>query len=360
MRYFMVFLALLGILLPVGAVQFRSGDTVTLGDNTVLQDDLLISGGTVTVDQEIAGDLLIAAGTATVNRIVRGNLLVTGGTVTIRVPVNGSVYIAGGTVTVDAPIGRNLVIAGGTVDVGPTANIARDVAIAGGNVTLAGMVNRNVMVNSGTLNVSRSANITGDLRARVGTPTIDPEATIGGKRDIQAMPEQASRKHHRSPLGWVLMLLFCTIWHFIAGSILLGSAPRLMTETVGMIGTRPWASVLSGFVLFLIAPLIFLVLLLVLPVAFIFLSLYLIALYLAPIALALLVGKLVLRGRSDRPYLSLAVGMGLLFLVQLVPGVGMLVVFIAALFGLGALLLALYERSRRPQQHMLEEQPQVV
>lgn len=344
MRYCITFLLLLLLISPALTVQFSAGENLKITDEKPLNDDFMLAGNTVKIEQEINGDLFIAAKTAVVDRVVRGSLHIAAGTITLRAPINGSLYIAGGNVTVDAPVGRNVVVAGGKVIIGPAANIARDLAIAGGEITVAGLINRDVIANGGTLKIARTAIIGRNLRAKVESAQIDAAARVSGQKNIVITPTQKMKKNKFSPVAYMMMVLFCSICLLVAGLFLVGLSPKFTSEVVSTLQTRPWVSLLLGLILVVIAPLIFIILLFLLPLAFIFLSLELMILYLAPIFVAILLGKLLLRVRVTGRYAALLLGIGLLFLVQLIPGLGTLIMIVAALLGTGALLLTLFTR----------------
>ena len=58
------------------AADFRSGDTVTIAKNEVIDDDLIITGQNVIVDGTINGDLVVAGGKIVINGTVNGSVLV--------------------------------------------------------------------------------------------------------------------------------------------------------------------------------------------------------------------------------------------------------------------------------------------
>ncbi len=74
-------LGLAGIAL---AADFRAGDTVTIGKNEVIDNDLVITGQNVIVDGTIKGDLVVTGGKIVVNGTVHGSLLAAGQSLTIN------------------------------------------------------------------------------------------------------------------------------------------------------------------------------------------------------------------------------------------------------------------------------------
>ena len=110
------------------------------------------------------------------DKVVEGDLYAVGGSVTLSGEVRGDAYIAGGNVTVNAPIDADLVIAGGSVNI--HSSVADDVRIVGGSVTLAGSVEGDVLVTGGSLHILSTAEIKGDLIFAAGD--IDVEGSVAG------------------------------------------------------------------------------------------------------------------------------------------------------------------------------------
>ena len=106
--------------------------------------DTFFFGGSVRIDQPVAGDLIAAGGNVDVDAPVAGDAVLAGGNLRITAQVEGSVHAGGGRLILDAPIGRNVRVGGGQVDVGPMAAIGGNVTVGGGQITLRGPVKGNV------------------------------------------------------------------------------------------------------------------------------------------------------------------------------------------------------------------------
>src|SRR5437870_4762579 len=86
------------LLLPAQALAAdpRQGETVVVGPNETINDDLYAAGGTITIQGTINGDLVAAGSTITISGVVNGDVIAAGGTITISGPVRGSVRSGGG------------------------------------------------------------------------------------------------------------------------------------------------------------------------------------------------------------------------------------------------------------------------
>lgn len=103
-------LLVLGLTSVALAADFRSGDTITIAKNAVIDDDQIITGQNVIVDGIITGDLVVTGGTIVVNGTVNGSLLAAGQSLTINGRVGGTLYGAGASLHLgpQAVIARNL------------------------------------------------------------------------------------------------------------------------------------------------------------------------------------------------------------------------------------------------------------
>jgi hypothetical protein len=171
------FLALgLALILALGlagtalAVEFRGDDTVTIGQDEVIDDDLVVSGATVVVDGVINGDLVAAGDHVIVNGKVNGSLMMAGRTLEFNGQVGGTVYSAGAALTVgpNAMLARSLFFAGYSYSAAPGSVIGRDTIVTGYQAMLQGTVKRHLFASVGALELDGA--IGGDVNANVAAP----------------------------------------------------------------------------------------------------------------------------------------------------------------------------------------------
>src|SRR5215204_898097 len=77
------------------AVETRSGDTVVIGPDEVVDDDLYVTANNVVIDGTIRGDLVAFGQSITVDGTVEGDLIAAGRSVEIRGMVEDDARIAG-------------------------------------------------------------------------------------------------------------------------------------------------------------------------------------------------------------------------------------------------------------------------
>lgn len=162
-------IALVLLLLPasVGAVEIISEDQVVI--STPIDDDLFVTGGTITINATVNGDVFAA-----------------GGTVEINAPITGDLIIACGQITINDTIGGKIIAACGTVDVKGTAEKA---ILVGGDITIhsAAVIEEYALVAGGTVN--NAGEIKGDFI--VNADEFENTGTVGGKIEYEEPPEFA-------------------------------------------------------------------------------------------------------------------------------------------------------------------------
>ena len=97
--------ALMGLLaLPVVAAEFRGNDTIVIGKDEIIDDDLFLAGNTITVDGTVNGNLFVMCSRAEINGTVNGNLVFAGQTLIVNGKVRDSSF-GGGSEIVLGPQG---------------------------------------------------------------------------------------------------------------------------------------------------------------------------------------------------------------------------------------------------------------
>ena len=71
-------------------VEFKSGENVTVGPNEVVEDDLYMTGDTMTVEGRVIGDVVAAGRMVIIEGVIEGDLIAVGQAIVIRGRVLGS------------------------------------------------------------------------------------------------------------------------------------------------------------------------------------------------------------------------------------------------------------------------------
>lgn len=272
------------MLLPATALaaEMRGGETVSIDGGIVIEENLYIGGGNVTVDGNVLGDAYMGGGNITVSGTVSDDLVVGGGSVILVGPVEGDLRVAGGSVTVGNSVGGEMIAAGGQVSALPSASALGDAFFAGGSVSIKGTYGGNVEVYADDVRID--AVIEGNLVTHAERARLAPGAVIKGafvhEGPVEAVMETGATvsgpstfAYKASPsgpadggrvpweaftraLGW-LFLAFVLVKYlaFVLASVaatlwLTGRSKTMVERTMGNFGT----DLLTGFVTLVVAP----------------------------------------------------------------------------------------------------------
>jgi hypothetical protein len=156
------------------AADIRGGEAIVIGQDEVVNDDVILTGTTVQVDGIINGDLIATGSKVTVNGTVNGSLLFAGQTLVLNGKVSGAVYSAGAALTIGptAEVERNLFFAGYSAESKPGSLIGRDALMAGYQGIFNGQIGRHLLVALGALELN--GQVAGNVLATVDSPGAGP------------------------------------------------------------------------------------------------------------------------------------------------------------------------------------------
>lgn len=373
--------------------------------NATIDGDLVVFGATVEVNGTVTGDVIAGAQTVIINGTVEDD--VRAGAMIVKVGDGGEVggdLVAGGWAidqATDSTIAGDVLAAGGQVALG---NVGEDVAAAAGGVLINGEIggDADLEINneenyfnpqwaaswsetplpaysavSPGLTFGSGGQIDGTLNYSAPAALDVPAGAVGGEAVFTQMetPEQETNRGmfgRRMAQNFGLQLVGRFLGTFLmlvlVGAIFQWATPTFLNGTLAELRARPLASLGIGFVGFFallvaITVLIFLTVLGAIPLGLIgaaarwvgamatagtgtILVFNILTRWVAPIAVALLVGRLIFgtaETKTPRPFWSLVVGALLVAVVLAIPIVGRLLggLLIGAI-GLGAAVLYLW------------------
>lgn len=257
------------------------------------------------------------------DRVVIGNV--------VRVKEGETVndlVVIGGAAIIDGKVTGDFVVVGGKAQLGPTAEVKRDLVVV-----------------AGALNAHTNSTVGGD-RVVIGFDTDFKAPAIF--RWVEQWFTQGLMLGrplpHQYPWAWVVAAIFLVLYLLIA---LLFPGP--VRAGMDMLQTRPGSSLLTGLLAFLLfGPLIVLLLITVIG------SILVPFLFCGAVA-AYFFGKVVVYGyaghqiggrRFQKPLMPVLIGAILFSLLYAIPFLGFLVWGIVAPLGVGAVLLAFFRRLR--------------
>lgn len=157
----------------------RSGDTVSITQDQLIEGDLYVAASIVNISGEISEDLLAVGAEVTLNGKVGKDVFFIGGNVDVHGSVGDDLRVIGGNVIVAEPILGDVFIVGGTVKILSTASVTGDVTVMGGSLEISGPVGGKVL--GWTESVRIDSQIEGDIELTTGSLTLGDNANIGGK-----------------------------------------------------------------------------------------------------------------------------------------------------------------------------------
>lgn len=326
--------------------------------------NLYAVGGQVVVDANSSKDSSVVGGSVEVNGNTADDLIVIGGHVTITGSVGGSARIVGGTTNVEGKIAEDLVIVGGTVYISPKSEIAGDLVILGGNVVLDAPVKGSIKATTGTLEINNSVN--GSVDARVGQLVLAPGADIKGdlnytsqslvRKDANAKVEGTTNfvqaQNHRAAFhALVTVGFFVKLVAMILASYLIFYIMRKRFSSItNRVAGKFWKNIVIGFVgliAFPIAAIILMATLVGFYLGLILMAVYFLALLLSMLVASAAVGTWLLARVNEKVfrvrYRSIALGIIVVSVLQIIPLIGGLIMLVLLLSGLGAVLSFLWD-----------------
>jgi cytoskeletal protein CcmA (bactofilin family) len=361
----LVFASLCAALLapaPASATEFRKGDRITIVKDEVVHSDLYVAGGQIRIAGTIEGDLVVAGGDVEVSGHVMGDMLSASGQVRMTGQVEGSIRGYAGNITLKGKVGRNVMTFGGDVNIDHDAVIAGSVTTGSGRLSLDGHVARDLLAFAGQSNIS--GDIGGSVKIRGGELNIDSSADIRGPVDFEGEkePQVSSQAKLASPVHFVKhtrgpnyanphYYVWQVIWmagFILYGLVLYSLMPKFSQEAVKSAEQYGASAGLGVLVLFgvPIAACIACITVVGLFIGISTLFVWYAALYFAQIIVGTVVGQW-LMGRTGELWPTvgrMAVGVVIVRVCTTIPDVGGWVKFVAILWGIGAISLAVFRR----------------
>ncbi len=342
-----------------------AGDTITKRGK--IDDDYYAAGGVVDIDADVAGDVIVAGGELYIGHHIEGDVIAVGGRLKIRGEITDDIRISGGDLDIDASIGDDLAATGGSITLSPGTTVGGNAWLAGGEVHLAGTIVGNLKITGG--NIRLSGTVHGDVELEGGEIQILDSAQIDGSlkyKSPQAAITDANAQitgqvtHETAQWGYADrgFGLFFSITLVVASILFYLLFPHYTQASVKRIGSDPWNSLGLGFVFLIATPIIAFILMLI--VLGLWIGLSLLALYCVALLAGFLIACFFLAERGatlfkqdissrGRRLISVVVAIFLLGLIQMIPLIGGLILFLLLLFGLGAGLIQLRYVYRPPE-----------
>ncbi len=359
----MIFVALLVMIVSTAVFasgkNAQQGSTVTVPSSENIEGTSFYAGNIVTVDANINGTTFIAGNDVTINGDVEGDLFIAGNKVNINGNVNGNVYGAGSIVSLAGKVEKDAFLAGESVQQAEGATIGRDVNIGANNVTLNAEIGRHVNIGATSLTAGEGMKIAGNLNAEVEVadkPNI--ESKVSGETKWKAPAATAADRQEMSTSAKVIAAITGIILSTLSGLFLWGVIrvikPRYWKKNRIVAENNILKSMGIGLLAIIVIPIVAIILLITVigvPTSIIGMLLFMIALYIAKIIVAEVIGSKIIKERNGKELhygvWGVLLGLVILNVLSAIPYIGILVSIATVLLGFGAIILRMYEERKQ-------------
>lgn len=344
----------------------RTTRVLTISKDTVINKNFYIgSGEVIEISGKIIGDVVVFGGQVLIDGTVDGDLLAFGGEVNISGEVTQDIRVFSGEVLINGQTGRNITAVGGNIELTKNAQMGGGILVLGGDVNISSFVPGDVTVFSGNLTIN--AEIGGNSEIYAGqlyltdNAKIDKEfiytsekeaqisqnASVSGRivRKIPPLAIETSQKEITrkiSQFKYVFRVIH-VVSVLLIGILFLRFFPNFASKVSELIEKKPLESMGVGILTILIFPILSLVLVLTIvgiPIIFYILMILILLSYLSKIVFSYWLGKKLSGGFfNGNKYMSLFVGLLILFLTGFVKILGPLASLFVLTSGLGAQLI---------------------
>lgn len=313
-------------------------------------DDDIVFDDSVNGSSALAGDSLTSKSKVNGVNFLAGN----------RVEHTGEsdyLVVAGNSVFVGGVVLNDVVVAGNVVSLNDEADLQRDAIILGADVEIKGILNRDVVVYGSRVTIKR-ANIGGNVRIYAEDIIIDDDTVIKGmlyypKNAETSISSKITNITKTDSLERedddFLVMLISKLWSFMSIilifavlTLLIPSMFEKINNRYGQISFNKGTEMLAkGLIFLIVIPVIALILLIIpfgVPLSLIMLVLYIMLIYLSKVFAGYLLGYKLWQKLFNKDINILLVGvLGflLLFILDLIPGIRIIVSIFTLLFGIG-------------------------
>ncbi|MDX1765479.1 MAG: polymer-forming cytoskeletal protein [Candidatus Saccharimonadales bacterium] len=351
----------------------KTGDYIQVRQDEVVDGDFFAAGEEVTIEGTVNGDVYVGANRLNVRGTVNGDVIAGAANIEITGTVTEDVRVAGNNISlIGAEVGDSVTVGGNELSIDRDSTVGGGLIFGGRLLSLSGDVGRGIVSGNETTRIDSTVGDT--VRVAATDIVIDEAATINGDLEYRSDNEASIRGtitgqiirgegggvdlDLESTLKWLAVGF--TVWAFVGTAIVAGVlvllAPKIFEKARSRFMKKPWANLGWGALALLAVPPIAVVLFITvfgIPLALFMLAFWILAILLAKIFTAHLVGYSIMNylhrdsdKYSPRVYPAILLGLLLYYLMRFIPGLGMLVRFLTTIAGLG-LMLNLYSRPKK-------------
>jgi cytoskeletal protein CcmA (bactofilin family) len=352
------------LLQPASAMasETRKSESVVVAQDETIKGDIFLFGERIRIDGTVDGDVFAFGHDVNVNGHVKGDVFGFAQQLRVNGQVDGNVRAFTNTLTISGTIAKNVLTFDEVVNLESSGKIGgsltifvenlhldgtlgKDLLIFAKHLALTGKVNGAIKMKGDTLTINSAAQVAGPIYFQGNKePEVSPQAKLAFPVDYHKM-EHKPRYLEGHYYVWQVIWLAAFI---LFGLVLFQLMPRFAPDAVAS-AERYGASFGLGVLVFFGVPIAAVIACVTVVGLFVGLSAFCIwyaALYFAQVVVGAVVGQWLMgRTRETWPLIGrMAVGLIIVRLATVIPGVGGWIKFGVILWGLGAISLALYDR----------------
>lgn len=362
---------------PTFAIVVKSGDTITINKDEIINESLYVGGQSINVDGTVNGDIFCGGKDVEISGVVNGDVICGAQSITISGQIKGNVRVAGQSIRLNGSVERNANFLGQNIDLSSGSAILGETFIGSQNADIDGLLAKKLSGGSQSMRINGSVadtdihvesltvgstaiieknlNYTSDTNAKIarkesiGGSTVrhtpPPRTRRADKREGKALSAIWSGARIASLLSQILLALL--IVYFLPKRVYDASL-RMQEKVLPAFG---WGALM--LLLFPIAMILFVVTIVGIPLAMALLLVFIFAFFLSRVLAAFVVGRLLLQqfwaAKKDNNYWIVAIGFIVLWLIYSAPYIGGLIGFLSFIWGFGGVYYMLRPGTATPK-----------
>jgi len=341
---------------------YRGGESIYINTGDSVTTDLFVSARYVELNAPVADDIYAACQEIVVNDEVGDDLLAFCQAVTVKGHVQDMVLGFAQKITIDNTVEGDVLAFGSEVHLTPNAHIKGSLLVGCGTLTidggkieggisggsgqayLNGAVNGKVSLNAGNIRFGDNYNAAGGTSITLHEPL--KEEIKNSPADLEISVEPQKHFFQSGFFFWAFAAALVTGLFMITFFKDFSREISLFARTYALKNSG-----IGSLLLFMIPVIIIilLVLIITIPISLMFTAVYLFLLYISTIVSGLALGCYIMdkfrkNGRPSKLFLSLFIGLIIIFLIVETPYIGWIFSFAALVLGMGSFVMYFYNK----------------
>ena len=319
-------------------------------------------------DDWINNDLYEMGDTVTIDKVVDGNVFVMAQEVTITSEIGGDAFVMANKVTIDGGyiysslfvMANEVVIDGVVYDVYGLANnftlaedgyVYRDLKVSANTINIDGKVRRDAYLSGVDFNLNEENGtlIGGNLTYSAASEINIPEGAILGEVKFEKEEVKVESVAEKA-ISYITNALNLLVYTCAVVLLAIWLAPKFVEKATNMSVKKAWASLGIGAASAIVVPIVLLLLLMSgiasrvsIAATFVFVAICMSGTAFASIYFGNLFAKLVKWEGKVKFVLASVIAALIIWIIQQIPFIGGIVGFLVALFGIGVLVVNIFE-----------------